>query len=94
MRPAGRGLKTPALGKGQRYIIVHAGSSEGFILNGLLYFRSKSTKDYHEEMEGASNVPQNSIIVMDNAPLSVCSTEQGSNIFKFKRRNANLATGE
>ncbi|KAJ4448789.1 hypothetical protein ANN_00180 [Periplaneta americana] len=67
------------LGKGQRFIIRHAGSSEGFVPNGLLYFRSKSTKDYHEEMDGIvfrdwfvnkllPNIPQNSVSIMNNAP--------------------------
>ncbi|KAJ4436052.1 hypothetical protein ANN_18679 [Periplaneta americana] len=64
------------IGKGQRFIIVHAGCSEGFIPNALLYFQSKSTKDYHEEMDASifkdwfvnkhlPNIPQHSIIVMD-----------------------------
>lgn len=67
------------LGKGQRFIIVHAGSSEGFVPNGLLYFRSKSTKNYHEEIDSIvfrdwfvnkllPNIPKNSVIVIDNAP--------------------------
>ena len=70
-------LKVP-LGKGQRFIVVHAGTSAGFIPNSLLCFQSKSTNDYHEEMDASvfkdwftnnllPNIPRNSVIVMDNA---------------------------
>ena len=70
-------LKVP-LGKGQRFIIVHAGSVEGFVQNALYLFKSRSTKDYHEEMDGdrfeewfknqlLPNIPARSIIVLDNA---------------------------
>lgn len=62
------------LGKGQRFIVLHAGSECGFVPNGLLLFKSK-TNNYHEEMEGnvfknwfvntlLPNIPQNAIIVM------------------------------
>lgn len=70
-------VKVPA-GKGSRLIIVHAGGECGFINNGLLVFQSKSTKDYHEEMDSdrflswfkeqlLPNIPPDSCIVMDNA---------------------------
>jgi hypothetical protein len=39
--------------RGSRWIILDAGSQEGFIPNALLVFQSKSTADYHEEMDGA-----------------------------------------
>lgn len=66
-------------GKGGRLIICHAGSAGGgFVENGLLAFHSKSTKEYHEEMDAEKfkewfktllhNLPENCIIVMDNAP--------------------------
>lgn len=64
---------------GERLIIVHAGSSEGFIEGALLIFKSKcKTGDYHDEMNSANfnkwlheklitNLPDNSVVVMDNA---------------------------
>ncbi len=46
----GRGFKTP-LGKGQRLIILHAGSEKGFIPEAKLSFVTKSTTDdYHDQM--------------------------------------------
>ena len=70
-------IKVPP-SKGSCLIVVHAGSECGFINNGLLVFQSKSTKDYHEEMDSdrflswfkdqlLPNVPPNSCIMMDNA---------------------------
>lgn len=73
------GLLVPT-GKGSRLIILHAGSSKGFVSNALLSFQSKSNSaDYHDEMNGdvfadwfqhqlLPNIPPNSVIVMDNAP--------------------------
>jgi len=64
---------------GQRYIILHVGSVNGFLDNCELVFRGKNlNKDYHTEMNSIvfedwvenkllSNLPQNSIVVMDNA---------------------------
>ncbi|PSN34318.1 hypothetical protein C0J52_25946, partial [Blattella germanica] len=37
-------LQVP-LGKGQRFIILHAGSAAGFVPNGLYLFKSRSTKE-------------------------------------------------
>ncbi|XP_067141996.1 uncharacterized protein [Centruroides vittatus] len=45
------GLKNPS-GKGKRIVLVHIGSNSGFLNGGLYEFESKSTKDYHEEMDG------------------------------------------
>jgi transposase len=45
------GLKDPS-GKGKRLIVVHIGSEGGFVEGGQYIFESKSTKDYHEEMDG------------------------------------------
>ncbi|CAG9090741.1 unnamed protein product [Plutella xylostella] len=68
------------MGKGGRLIICHAGSAGGgFVDNALLAFESKSTKEYHEEMDAVKfkewfatsllpNLPHKSIIIMDNAP--------------------------
>lgn len=64
-------------GKGERLIICHAGTSQGFIPNCLLAFKSKKTNEYHEEMNAEKfegwfvtlleNLKEPSIIVMDNA---------------------------
>jgi hypothetical protein len=45
------GLKEPT-GKGRRFIIAHIGSNSGFVDSGLLIFKSKSSREYHEEMTG------------------------------------------
>ena len=46
------GLKIPP-GQGNRLIINHAGSDQGFVPNGLLLFAAKSKSgDYHDEMNG------------------------------------------
>ncbi|XP_008189979.1 uncharacterized protein LOC103311918 [Acyrthosiphon pisum] len=71
------GPKNPS-GKGKRLIVVHIGSSDGFVEGGLLCFESKkNTADYHDEMNGDTfyewfcgvlpRLKENSIIVMDNA---------------------------
>jgi len=71
------GQKEPS-GKGKRLIVVHIGSSDGFVVGGLLCFESKkNTGDYHDEMNGdafydwfANILPllrENAVIVMDNA---------------------------
>ncbi|KAE9522154.1 hypothetical protein AGLY_017414 [Aphis glycines] len=71
------GQKEPS-GKGKRLIVVHIGSSDGFVVGGLLCFESKkNTDDYHDEMNGdafydwfANILPllhENAVIVMDNA---------------------------
>lgn len=70
------GLTVP-IGKGRRLIITHIGSDQGFVDGGLLEFVSKSTKDYHEEMNSdvfeeyfsqmLDLIPTNSVIVLDNA---------------------------
>lgn len=71
------GLKNPT-GKGKRLIIVHIGSEDGFVEGGLLVFQSKKTGDYHEDMNSAvfenwfsavlEKLPDDAIIIMDNAP--------------------------
>lgn len=70
------GPKVPT-GKGKRLIVLHIGSDKGFVEEGLLVFESKSTKDYHEEMDGdrflewfkniTPKLEPGSIVVMDNA---------------------------
>jgi transposase len=65
--------------KGQRLIIVHAGSQYGFVPNALLIFKSnQKTGDYHDNMNADNyrrwveeklvpNLPANSVLVIDNA---------------------------
>lgn len=65
--------------KGQRLIITHAGSKEGFVSGALLIFKSNQvTGDYHKDMNFENfkrwvteklipNLPPRSVIVMDNA---------------------------
>lgn len=71
-------MKIP-LGRGGRYIIVHAGTSKGFIPNCFYAFKSKKTSDFHEEMNSENftkwftdsllkNLTVPSTVVMDNAP--------------------------
>lgn len=67
-------------GAGQRWIMAHAGGSMGFIEGCLLLFKSKTKSgDYHDDMNSENfekwfttvlipRLPNNSIIVMDNAP--------------------------
>ena len=72
------GLKDPT-GKGGRLIILHVGNEHGFIPGADLVFRSGGKlADYHGEMNGDTfekwfkdmlipKLPENSVIVMDNA---------------------------
>ncbi|XP_062511240.1 uncharacterized protein LOC134187137 [Corticium candelabrum] len=68
------GWKRPS-GKGRRLIILHAGSKNGWTPNCALVFRG----DYHDEINGEhflnwfekkllQNVPERSVVVLDNAP--------------------------
>ena len=70
--------KKNVIGKGKRLIIVHAGCQAGFFEGALLttWTDGKST-DYHDSMNSRhfeewftqllGNIPDNSVIVMDNA---------------------------
>jgi len=72
------GLKNPS-GRGERLIITHAGTRDGFIENAQLIFRGKKgDRDYHHEMNAATyeewfqqkllpNLPDNSVVILDNA---------------------------
>jgi transposase len=70
------GLKSPS-GKGKRLIILHIGSEDGFVDDGLLLFEGIKQGDYHDEMNAnkfeewftniLTKLPANSVIVMDNA---------------------------
>ncbi|XP_031357316.1 uncharacterized protein LOC116181178 [Photinus pyralis] len=65
--------------EGHRYIIVHAGTNDGFIGGASLIFKSgKKTGDYHDNMNRGNfenwfktqlvpNLPEKSLIIMDNA---------------------------
>jgi transposase len=67
------------LSKGQRFIIVHAGSQSGFVPNAMLTYKAATTSgDYHSNMNAENykkwitellipNIPSNSVVVMDNA---------------------------
>lgn len=73
-----KGLKTP-ISKGQRVVIVHAGSEAGFVPNALLTFKAGGKSgDYHDNMNYENyekwlktqlipNIPPNSVVVVDNA---------------------------
>lgn len=85
-----KGLTTGATNptdKGKGLIVLHIGSTHGFLPSGLLCFASKNnTDDYHNEINGdnfkewfESILPRldpNSIIVMDNAPYHSVQTEK------------------
>lgn len=71
------GQKEPS-GKGKRLIVLHIGSTDGFVPGGLLCFESKTnSSDYHDEMNGSTFfewfakilplLKENAVIVMDNA---------------------------
>lgn len=74
-----KGLKCP-ISKGQRIVMLHAGSEAGFVPNTLLMFKSgNKTGDYHDDMNFSNyekwlrtklipNLNPNSVVVIDNAP--------------------------
>lgn len=91
------GLKVP-VGKGSRLIICHAGSAQhGFIEGAQLVFQSKSTGDYHQEMNSdvfrgwfldlLKGLEEPSVIVMDNASYHSCFLEK---IPSTKTRKADI----
>ena len=69
----------PPYSRGQRLIVVHAGSKNGFVEGAqLVYKASACTGDYHKEMNAVNftkwlteklipNLSPNSAIVLDNA---------------------------
>lgn len=75
-----KSVRKPEGYDGKRFIILHAGSSNGFVQDASLSFCSKSmTLDYHGEMNNSiftkwvstqliPNLEQPSLVVMDNAP--------------------------
>lgn len=83
----GRVISKPT-GKGERLIIVNAVSEDGWIPNAKLVFKASSkTGDYHLSMNWEvfkdwfenkllNNVPDNSLIIMDNAAYHNVLTEE------------------
>ena len=79
------GIKPPR-NKGKRLILLHIGNEHGFLDGGLLLFESKNSGDYHIEMNGdvfkkwfekiVTLLPNNSVIIMDNAPYHSVMTER------------------
>lgn len=88
-------LKKP-ISKGQRVIIVHAGSEAGFVPNALLMFKSgMKTGDYHDDMNFENydkwilsqlipNLPPKSVFIVDNASYhnKECDSAPNSNAKK------------
>ena len=74
-------------GKGQRLIILHAGTTKGFLPDCELVFVGKTKSyDYHDEMNALHfeewwshqllpNLPAGAVIVMDNAPYHTVKTD-------------------
>ena len=71
------GLNIP-FNKGERLIIVHAGTEDGFIPGAKLVFKAGSTGDYHQEMNFENfkkwmenqllpNLKPKSVLILDNA---------------------------
>lgn len=72
------GIKPPT-SRGPRYVLLHAGSKNGFVKGAeMTFLAKKSSGDYHEEMDGPlfekwfreqliPNIPQKTVVVMDNA---------------------------
>ncbi|XP_054288006.1 uncharacterized protein LOC129003735 [Macrosteles quadrilineatus] len=74
-----KGMRVP-ISKGQRLIMIHAGSEAGFVPNALTMWKASSTTgDYHDNVRKETmikwmkekllpNIPPKSVIVVDNAP--------------------------
>jgi transposase len=84
---SGEGATVP-INKGDRFIIVHGGSNQGFIDGALLVFKSRlKTGDFHGDMNSQNfekwlieklipGLPKNSVLVLDNAPYHNYQTEK------------------
>lgn len=74
-----KGMRVP-ISKGQRLIMIHAGSEAGFVPNALTMWKASNvTGDYHDNVNKDTmmrwmkekllpNIPPRSVIVVDNAP--------------------------
>ena len=94
----GPDVNKPA-GKGERLIVVNAITREGWVKNARLVFEAKKrTGDYHGQMDWGNfskwfteqllpNIPENSIIIMDNASYHN-TTEENT----FPKSNARKET--
>ena len=77
-------------GKGERLIIMNAMTKDGWVPNAKVVFKStRKTGDYHGQMNGElfykwfadkllANIPDNSLIVMDNASYHNILTEDSA----------------
>jgi transposase len=95
----GPDVNKPA-GKGERLIVVNAITLEGWVNNAQLVFEAKKkTGDYHGQMDWGNfsrwftgqllpNIPDNSIIIMDNA--SYHNTTEETTFPKSNARKENL----
>ncbi|GJQ85710.1 hypothetical protein Trydic_g13400 [Trypoxylus dichotomus] len=99
-----KGVRKPEGYDGKRFIIVHAGSEQGFISGASLIFASNSkAADYHSAMDSSKfekwatkqlipNLPPNSFIVMDNAAYHSVVTSKIPNTLSGKQDIADWLT--
>lgn len=85
-------------GEGVRYIVLHAGSEDGFVENASLLFKSGRTSgDYHDSMNCKNfekwfteqllpSLPEPSLILMDNASYHCGLVEKIPNRSWTKRK--------
>lgn len=87
-RSFGPYMNKPA-GKGERFIILNAVTKDGWVKNAQLVFQAhRRTGDYHGAMDEDNfskwfitqllpNIPDNAVIIMDNAPYHNMLLEDG-----------------
>lgn len=96
VRGLSTGLKAPT-SRGPRFVLVHAGSKNGFVAGAeLTFLAKKNSQDYHDEMDGETfeqwfendlipNIPQKTVIVMDNASYHSRKLEKVPNASSNKK---------